>query len=477
MNTITNYSGTVRFTSSDPHAALPADYKFTPADQGVHHFAATLKTTGSRSITAAVSATGSGAGVRTVFVSPAAASTLLLLGLPSHTSAGAAQFFLTTAKDAYGNTASGYAGTVHFTSTDPKAALPADYTFTASDKGMHTFAVTWATVGSETITATDIAHGSITGKQSGVTVVSAGPAKALTLTGYPKTSTAGASESFVVTFKDAAGNVATGYTGTVQFASDDPRADLPADYTFTPADSGVHHFAVAFKTAGVHSISVIATGGITRTLSGITVNPAAASSFTIAGLPASLTAGATPGFTVIVRDAYGNIATNYAGKIQFRSDDPQAALPADYTFTANDMGMRAFHIVLKTAGVHSITASAAADGVTTSVSGIMINPAAARSFMIIGVPSLVMAGAAYSFTVIALDPYGNVATGYLGTVCFKSSDHHAALPADYTFNAADKGMHTFTVVFHSLGASDFELVVLDVAEHGVKGSARRIVVF
>jgi hypothetical protein len=42
-------------------------------------------------------------------------------------------------EDAYGNVATGYAGTVHFTSSDGKTVLPANYTFTAADKGVHTF--------------------------------------------------------------------------------------------------------------------------------------------------------------------------------------------------------------------------------------------------------------------------------------------------------------------------------------------------
>jgi len=34
----TSYNGTVHFTSSDPHAVLPGDYSFVPADAGVHTF-------------------------------------------------------------------------------------------------------------------------------------------------------------------------------------------------------------------------------------------------------------------------------------------------------------------------------------------------------------------------------------------------------------------------------------------------------
>ena len=76
-------------------------------------------------------------------------------------------------------------------------------------------------------------------------------------------------------------------------------------------------------------------------------------------------------------------------------------------------------------------------------SGILVNPAAASRFRITG-PVSVSAGSAFSITVTVLDAYGNVATGYTGTVHFKSSDGSATLPSNYTFTAADQGVHTFT---------------------------------
>jgi len=51
-NTVTNYSGIVHFTSTDPQAVLPGDYAFTAADAGAHTFTITLKTAGSQLITA-----------------------------------------------------------------------------------------------------------------------------------------------------------------------------------------------------------------------------------------------------------------------------------------------------------------------------------------------------------------------------------------------------------------------------------------
>ena len=45
--------------------------------------------------------------------------------------------------------------------TDPGIILPADYTFTAADAGVHTFSgeVTLITPGDQTVTATDTASG------------------------------------------------------------------------------------------------------------------------------------------------------------------------------------------------------------------------------------------------------------------------------------------------------------------------------
>jgi uncharacterized repeat protein (TIGR01451 family) len=49
--TLTGYTGTVHFTSSDAQAILPGDYTFLPADAGAHSFSFTLKTLGDQTIT------------------------------------------------------------------------------------------------------------------------------------------------------------------------------------------------------------------------------------------------------------------------------------------------------------------------------------------------------------------------------------------------------------------------------------------
>jgi len=91
-------------------------------------------------------------------------------GLTSPRTAGVAGSVTVTAKDAYGNTVTGYTGTVHFTSTDTKAILPADYVFLAADHGVHTFSVTLKTAGTQTIRSRDKVTSTITGVQAGIVV-------------------------------------------------------------------------------------------------------------------------------------------------------------------------------------------------------------------------------------------------------------------------------------------------------------------
>ena len=143
----------------------------------------------------------------------ASATTLTVTGFTSPTTAGAAHNVTVTAYDAYGNVATGYTGTVHFTSSDAQAILPANYTFTGGDAGTHTFSVTLKTAGTQSITATDTVTGSITGTQTGITVNPAGR-RHLTVIGFTSPTTAGAAHNVTVTAHDAYGNVATGYTGT-----------------------------------------------------------------------------------------------------------------------------------------------------------------------------------------------------------------------------------------------------------------------
>ena len=236
----------------------------------------TLKTAGMQSITATDTVTSSITGKQTVGVTPTAAASLVVSGYPSPTTAGVSHTFTVRAKDAYGNIASGYTGTVTFTSSDAQAALPANYTFVAGDHGVHMFSATFKTAGTQSLTATDTVTSSITGTQSGIRV-NAAAASVLVVSGFPSPIAHGTSGTFTVTVEDAYGNVATNYHGTVKFSSSDTAASLPANYTFTATDAGVHTFTATLNTVGTQSITATdtVTSSITGTQSGIQVTAAA----------------------------------------------------------------------------------------------------------------------------------------------------------------------------------------------------------
>jgi len=127
---------------------------------------------GTNTITVVITAQDTTVTTYTITVTRAAAATLTVSGFTSPCIVNTADTITVTAKDSGGNTAIGYSGTVQFTSTDGSANLPGNYTFTTIDDGSHTFTngVTLNTVGTQSVTVTDISSSSINGSQSGIIV-------------------------------------------------------------------------------------------------------------------------------------------------------------------------------------------------------------------------------------------------------------------------------------------------------------------
>jgi len=238
---------------------LPHDEDHSYREPGI------LKTAGTQSLkvtdTTSPSVTGSETGIT---VHAGAASMFLVAGFPAYPTAGVAGSFSVMALDAYDNRA-GYTGTVRFTSSDPQAVLPGNYTFTAADAGMHTFSATLKTAGYQSLTATDTVNAALTGLQ-GNTVKAA--AASQFIISAPATVNAGASFGLTLTVEDAYGNIVTNYTGTVHFSSTDTKSRLPSNYTFTTADKGVHTFTgLVLRTRGNQKITITDTHNSLLTVS------------------------------------------------------------------------------------------------------------------------------------------------------------------------------------------------------------------
>jgi hypothetical protein len=145
-------------------------------------------------------------------------ATHLSASAPSTATAGNMFAFTVTALDMNNGTAAGYGGKVHFTSTDPLAVLPADYTFKPSDFGVHTFQITAGTAGSQTFTVSDMPDG--LGSASASATVSAGAASLSRSTESAGSTTlrAGQTTTVTLTARDAFGNPETTGGLTVAFA-------------------------------------------------------------------------------------------------------------------------------------------------------------------------------------------------------------------------------------------------------------------
>src|SRR5207249_3486898 len=152
----TGYTGIVHFTSTDGAAVLPANYTFLAADAGTQTFNATLKTVGERTITATDTVTATITDRKTTRPNSShASSTHAVFCFAKPTVAGVQHSLTLQARDASGIPYTALFRSVHFTSTDGAAVLPANYTFLAADAGTQTFNATLKTVGERTITATD----------------------------------------------------------------------------------------------------------------------------------------------------------------------------------------------------------------------------------------------------------------------------------------------------------------------------------
>lgn len=177
----------------------------------------------------------------------AQAATTLQVEIPNSSTSGVPFNVLVTARSGPAvDTA--YAGTVHFTSSDPAAVLPADYTFTPGDAGKHTFQATMNTTGLRTLTVTDTVTPAVNGTDDTNVHPSEVEVRRFFISA-PAVVDRTVPFQVEVRALNAAHEVVTNYTGTIHFL---PTRDeiVPADYTFTLDDAGRHTFTVTATRGG-----------------------------------------------------------------------------------------------------------------------------------------------------------------------------------------------------------------------------------
>jgi hypothetical protein len=331
-NVALDYGGVLGLTSSDPGASFPVSGAFS---NGVASASVRFVTAGRQLMAVFDAATATPYSLVPVTVDPASASTCTATGVPAAARAGDAIPLRVTVLDAFGNVATGYTGTMAFTSADTRATLPASYAFGAPDQGAHGFSVQFGTPGSELVTASDTA--AFISCASDATSLSAGAASTFAVGSLPSAAVAGVEAAFQVTAHDGYGNVATDYAGPVTLSSTDAAATFPTSGSFS---NGVASFGVAFQTIGGQAVIVTdGAGGFNSrggpvAVHGLVYTASAAGAQT---LRLQLDPSSSPAQVVLHLVAQGS-ATGYAAGFNLPADATRASLVSIARGNALDPG-------------------------------------------------------------------------------------------------------------------------------------------
>jgi large repetitive protein len=249
------------------------------------------------------------------------AATELLLAVNNSAVAGQPLTVTVTGANECDNPVTSFTDTVHFTSSDPLAVLPADYTFVGGDAGVHVFSVTLKTGGTQTLTVTDIQHPLLTATQT--LSVSAGPASSIiALAGSGQTANPGDMFATALEAKvtDAFGNAipaisitftapTTGASGTFAGGvSTATVATLTTGIATAPAFTANSTAGQYTVTAGVASQQATIKTSIIRA----GAPPLTPASFTLTnGVPPSYTVTANPATLSIVQGQSGTTVLTF----------------------------------------------------------------------------------------------------------------------------------------------------------------------
>jgi len=330
------YTGTVHFTSSDAAAVLPADYTFTSVDAGLHHFVATLNTSGQQTVTVTDARLPGFTGSSTLQINVPNVSQLRIL-TPGTATTGTPITFSIVAWDASSIPVTNYNGTIHFTSTDGTAALPAN---TALVNGVGTFTGTFHTAGFQTLTATDAASAAVTGSTI-ITTTAPGPnPTTTTLTGGTSPIIFGQQSTYLMTVTGTTPNI----TGTMN-------ATLDGGVFVSGGIGGTSVVSVA-PPGGTHTIyaNYLGDGGTNSPSSSgpvtVVVNPAP-STLTVSTSRASAPSGTGVTFNISISP----FVLSRGSVTFFDGTTPLGIIPINQAFSSG------LTVTALSPGTHSITAS------------------------------------------------------------------------------------------------------------------------
>jgi hypothetical protein len=446
------YSGTVTLNANDASATVAQPTFNLPASTTRLDDAIGFTAAGAHAVIAVDASDPNINGAAFLTVSPGDANHLVW-GAPTGATVGVPQSAHITVLDAYDNLVTDYGGTLAFSldgnhvgeSLDPNAV-----TFTAAHGGTAT--VQWRFTHASTSPPRRLTAAGVGLSQSANIAVLPGAVDGLEVAAAPHPVACGQT-SVTVTARDFYGNTVPSFSEAVMLAlgTPDPNAVVPGPYTFVPAvDGGTHVFDVAFGKPQAQRLLAQSPNGLTGAQD-LLITAGPASALRVSSAVSGVRAGDALTVHVDAFDACGNVATGFTGAVTLASTDAAAPAPGSHVYTAADAGQHAFSATLKRAPAQTLTASNG-QGLTGALQ-LAVTPADAATLAFGSLSTAMQVDVPSPFTVSALDPYGNLATGFAGTVTLASDDPNALLtPSPHTFDpSSDAGSHAFTATFWRAG--------------------------
>ncbi len=436
---VQGFSGTATITTSDAAGTLSATS--VTFKNGNATFQATFATSGTQTVTATDTA-DSLAGTGTTNVATPDVATHFGLMMPPNVPTGATVNVGIVPLDANNNPVPTYVGTVNLTTSDSKGTLsvtsitfpfsPSASTPANGNATPPMFTATFATAGTQSITATDSVNSSLTGSVS-TNVVAPDVATHFGLM-LPSSVPTGSPVTVGIVALDAKNNPVPNYMGTVNLSTSDTGAKLSAtSVTFKPNSPPVT-FTVTFATTGSQTImatdssNASLTGTINATVTAAkVVTPDVATHFGLQ-LPPNAPNGSPVTVGIVALDANNNPVPTYTGTVNLTTTDSKAVLSAtSITLQANTPNT--FTVTFATAGSESVMAT---DSQTSSITGTANTTVAAANvathFGFMLPPNVPTGSPPITVGLVALNAQNQPVPNYTGSVVIATSDTKAVVP-------------------------------------------------
>ncbi|HEV2750067.1 MAG TPA: hypothetical protein VGV12_06025, partial [Gemmatimonadales bacterium] len=305
----------------------------------------------------------------------------------------------------------------------------------------------------------------ITASAAGVTPVTStgfdvtpGTARQLGFTVQPATSIAGAvlTPAVQVAVLDASGNMVPTFSGTVTVAlGNNPGGSTLGGTTAVGAVNGVATFATLTldKTSNGYWLTAGATGLSTATSASFNVTPSAATQLVFGTEPGTTVAGHqfSPAVKVRALDAFGNVATGFAGAIGIAlgANPGGAALGGTTPVIATSGVATFFDLSLNRSGSGYTLIASATGFAPVASTAFDITPGTATQLAFTVQPSNTVAGVAIApaVQVSALDASGNLVPTFTGSVAITLGNNPGGSTlGGTTAVAAVSGLATFSTL-------------------------------